>query len=191
MKAPSAEKLLEIVRQYYSADPKYVNSLDPSPEWKRFGKLRQRAFDSTHDRWSHKVVREVRRELPGYVVGDFTGPDPSFMVSAYADPIRPKGESVVIGHLSILAPVYTVYAVRYGSAGRDRLDAKVYYDDLPQELRAAAEVIAQKIEAEFEAPWLPPSVARTPVPLYIADYGLGEATLFHALFTFQPDNVPY
>jgi len=191
MNAPSAEKLLEIVRQYYSADPKYVNSLERSPERKRYAAKWQRVLDSTLDRWRRAVVDEVERELPGYLVLDLTGPDAAFTVAAYADGFRPKGESVVVGHLSMLTPVYAVYAVRYQLSGRERVGSTVHYDELPEELRPAAEVIARRIEAEFEAPRIPASISQTPIPFYVDYLEPGEATLFHALFNQRPDNLVY
>ncbi|MBZ4335525.1 hypothetical protein K8556_32330 [Corallococcus sp. AS-1-12] len=58
------------------------------------------------------------------------------------------------------------------------------------ELRGIAEVVAQRIEANYGATALPLEVAQTPVPLYVNFMKPPETTLFHALFTSEPWNIP-
>jgi hypothetical protein len=64
------------------------------------------------------------------------------------------------------------------------------FDPLRPETRAPADIIARRIEATFGANMLPREMARTPVPLYVQWKEPPETTLFHALFTSQPESLP-
>jgi hypothetical protein len=57
-------------------------------------------------------------------------------------------------------------------------------------MQSAADVIARKLEETFGVEKLPRELARTPVPLFVKWVEPPETTLFHALFTNEPDNVP-
>ncbi|MBZ4415256.1 hypothetical protein [Myxococcus sp. RHSTA-1-4] len=83
-----------------------------------------------------------------------------------------------------------VYGVRYDFVGRQRYNPRLSFEPFPPEMREPAEVIARKIEATFDVRRLPREVAATPVPLYVHNTEPPETTLFHALFTSQPDNIP-
>jgi hypothetical protein len=97
---------------------------------------------------------------------------------------------VVVGCVSILAPVYTVYGVRYEYSRGKRLRDEVFFEPLPAEMRGPAGVIARGIEATFGVSVLPRELAGTPVPLFVDPREPPDTTLFHALFISQPASVP-
>ncbi|RKH15360.1 hypothetical protein D7V97_00475 [Corallococcus sp. CA053C] len=61
---------------------------------------------------------------------------------------------------------------------------------IPFDLRDAARKVSQRIEANYGATALPLEIAQTPVPLYVHFMKPPETTLFHALFTSEPWNIP-
>ncbi|WNG22056.1 hypothetical protein F0U63_17595 [Cystobacter fuscus] len=58
------------------------------------------------------------------------------------------------------------------------------------EIKAPAEVITRRVEAEFGFTRLPREMAQMPVPLFVQWKEPPETTLFHALFTNEPENIP-
>ncbi len=102
----------------------------------------------------------------------------------------PPFDWMVVGCLSILAPIYIVYAVEYGRVETKRLNPRLRFEPFPPERQAVADVLSRKIEARFGASKLPRELAETPVPLYAQWVEPPETTLFHVLFTNEPDNVP-
>ncbi|MFL5356068.1 MAG: hypothetical protein ACJ8AN_25805, partial [Archangium sp.] len=96
---------------------------------------------------------------------------------------------VVVGCVSILAPVYTVFGVRNTYTGKERSD-QVFFEPLPPEMQAPADLIARRIEARFEASKLPREIADTPIPLFVDPQEPPNTTLFHALFSSSPESVP-
>ncbi|AKJ00353.1 Hypothetical protein AA314_01979 [Archangium gephyra] len=67
--------------------------------------------------------------------------------------------------------------------------AKVFFDPLPPEMQALAEVVGRKIEAMFGAEALPRELAETRIPLIVEFLEPPATTLFHALFSTDPENV--
>jgi hypothetical protein len=187
----SAEQLLAIVRGYWpSEDLDVYCGFKRTPELERFDELWKREVENL-DRW-RTFLASFRAELPGFTLSDITAPvDASFRCGAYAkaDRQQPHREWVVVGCLSILAPVYTVYGVQYTDDGKTR-SHEVFFEPLPPEMRAPAELIASRIEARFEASALPREIAETPIPLYVEPRKPPETTLFHALFIGDPERVP-
>ena len=92
--------------------------------------------------------------------------------------------------VSILAPVYAVYGVRFEYGETTRVLREVEFDPRRPEIRVPAEVIARRIEAVFGFSALPREVAETPVPLFVQWKQPPETTLFHALFTNEPGSLP-
>jgi len=95
----------------------------------------------------------------------------------------------VVGCLSILAPVYTVYGVQHEYQGKKFVDGKVFFDPLPPEMQALAEVVGRKIEAMFGVEALAREIAETRIPLIVDFVEPPATTLFHALFASDPENV--
>jgi hypothetical protein len=189
---PSREQLISIAQNYWRSDKEYQLRQEKSPEDKR----REARWDQELkkiDRW-HAFLRDVRQELPNFTIGDGTAtPDACFRCVAY--PVRghplPPHHWVVVGCVSILAPIYIVYAVEYGRVGnRTRLNPRLSLEPFPPEMRLPADVFARKFEETFGVGKLPREIAETPVPLFVKWVEPPETTLFHALFTNEPDNVP-
>ena len=183
----SREDLLSIVRNYWRADKTYDYTPGRPPErisldarWK--GEL------AKLDEW-FAFLDELRRELPEFRVGDATAPpDGAFRCMAFTNPSSLYFK--VVGCKSILAPVYTMYGVHYEKVGRQRRTVRVSFEPLPEEMRHPAEVIARKLETTFGVEALPRELADTPIPLIVDSVEPPRTTLFHALFTSEPDSLP-
>lgn len=187
----SAEQLLAIVSNYWpSEEPDVSYGLVRTPARERFDELWKRELQKI-DRW-RAFLASFRAELPGFTLSDITAPvDASFRCGAYSNEDRQQTqrEWVVVGCLSILAPVYTVYGVQYTYDGKKRSHS-VFFEPLPSEMRAPADLVASRIEASFEASALPRELAETPIPLYVEPRKPPDTTLFHALFIGDPERVP-
>jgi hypothetical protein len=194
----SAEYLLSVVRQYWRSDHEFDGKLERSPELKRFQALWEEKLKKMDD-W-YVLVDELQAALPQFGVGNATATsDASFRCSVYTarEPVYSSQENeplarrwVVVGCVSILAPVYTVYGVQYDYRGEERIADRVFFDPLPPEMRAPAEVVARKIEAMFGIEAVPREVAETRIPLIVYPHEPPDTTLFHALFTSWPESVP-
>ncbi|MCY1044478.1 hypothetical protein OV208_24370 [Corallococcus sp. bb12-1] len=191
--SPSAQELLAIARHYWRDDDLYDFRLDHSPEYSRYEALwkeKRKEFD----RWL-ALMRQLKQAFPDCDVWDYTPPsaNPAFGVIV-APPNEktlrgPQLEWRVVGYLSILAPVYTVHCVRHEVYGQHHTDSKVFLGPTPLELQGIADVIAQRIEADYGATALPLDIAQTPVPLYVHFMRPPQTTLFHALFSSEPWNI--
>lgn len=188
----SADHLVAVAQTYWRADKIYHSRVDSSPEHQRLGELWEKELQKI-DRW-WAFLDGLRQDLPDLTIGDATAtPDACFRCAAYS----PRTEEpsaltrfIVVGCVSILAPVYTVYGVEYVGSDTKRLRARVCFEPLPPAMRHTADVIAQRIEATFKVAALPREVADTPIPLYVEPRAPPETTLFHALFTSEPASLP-
>jgi hypothetical protein len=97
---------------------------------------------------------------------------------------------VVVGCVSILAPVYAIYGLQLGYRGKQRIDERIFLEELPPEMQAPAELVARKLEATFGLTALPRELARTPVPVIVEPKEPPHTTLFDALFISRPESVP-
>jgi hypothetical protein len=132
-------------------------------------------------------------ELPGFTIGNITVPfDACLRCAAYPKNDDPalRFEWVVVGCVSILAPVYTVYGVRYERKGKERLNSKIFFDLSSSELGHVSAILCKSIEAAFGFSALPREIADTRIPLIVDPQQPPNTTLFHALFTGQPESVP-
>lgn len=73
---------------------------------------------------------------------------------------------------------------------REVIAARLFLEPLPPEMQAPAKLIARKIEARYGAEALPRELAELRIPLIVEFKEPPETTLFHALFTSQPENLP-
>ncbi|HYO74636.1 MAG TPA: hypothetical protein VEU33_52045 [Archangium sp.] len=190
----SAEDLLAVVRNYFRSDKDFNHRLESSPEYDRFSERWEQALEKM-DQW-RALLRDIGRALPDFDIGNITATSTSCLRCATypKNIIRPiSSSSAVVGCLSILAPVYTVYGVqstyRYTDKGRERSE-KVFLYSLPAEMQARASVIARGIETAFGAEALPREIAETRIPLIVEPQEPPDTTLFHALFISQPERVP-
>jgi hypothetical protein len=194
----SSEHLLSVVRNYWRSDHEFDDKLENSPETKRLQRVWEQELKKM-EQW-RVLLRDLGAALPHFNIGNATATcDASFRCSVY-----PNRESVytnqenepqsrrwaVVGCVSILAPVYTVYGVQYDYKGKERIAERVFFDPLPPEMQAPAEIVARKIEAMFGVEALPREIAETRIPLIVEPQEPPATTLFHALFTSQPERVP-
>jgi len=187
----TAESLITLVRNYYRADRDFDLGLENSPEGDRFLDRWDQEIEKM-DQWD-AFVDEVQAALPHFIVSNITSTcDASFRCAVYlrARHEPPPSAWVVVGCVSILAPVYAVYGVHYRIQDRRRHTDQIFLDALPPELQAPAEVVARKLEATFGVTALPHELARTPVPLIVEFKEPPYTTLFDALFISQPDSIP-
>jgi len=184
----SAEQLVEAIRPYYRADRDYEMQEDASPEDHRLNHFWHEVHERDGARWD-VVIDAIEREHPEYRLGHITNSDPCFKVSVYDEMFESAGrevEFVTVGCMSMIAPVYTVYCVRWLSIKGVHIFSEALYEPLPPRVRRPTEVIARAIEAEFKVTRLPRELAETFIPFNVRDRDVGETNLFHALFTPDP-----
>jgi hypothetical protein len=189
--ALTAEQLLSIVRNYWPSDLESYLKPEGSPEVARLHELWGKELKKM-GRWA-EFVRALNEDLPEFTVGNITATfDACLRCGAYPRTNRPPSSSgwVVVGCVSILAPVYTIYGMQYEFRGEKRLGEKVCFEPLPAAMRAPADLIARKLESTFGVSALPRELAEAPVPLFVEPLRPPNTTLFHALFSSQPESVP-
>ncbi len=183
----STAELLAIARKYWRADKAY----DGSPEHRRLTDLWEQELEKLGQWWA--LLDELKRELPGFTLGNATAtPDACFRCAAYSPVDTPSSARrfIVVGCVSILAPVYTVYGVEYVLLDNKRHDRRVFFDPLPAEMQHPAQAISRRIEAAFNVDALPRDMADIPIPLHVEPVEPPNTTLFHALFTSEPASLP-
>jgi hypothetical protein len=189
--ALSAEQLLSIARHYWPSNKDTLLQQERGPEMERLYEQWAEELQKL-DRWK-AFLEDLERELPEFTLGSGTATaDACFRCVAYpakGQPL-PSLRWVVVGCVSILAPVYTVYGVQFEYTDSRRIFRKLDYGPLPAEVRRPAEIIARRIEATFGAEVVSREVAATPVPLFVQWKEPPDTTLFHALFTNEPENLP-
>ncbi|MFY0525948.1 hypothetical protein ACN28I_23300 [Archangium gephyra] len=183
----STEQLSSIARKYWRSDRAY----DGSPEHRKLTDLWDQELKKLGQWWA--LLDELKEELPDFTIGNATAtPDACFRCAAYS-PVDEQSSAhrfIVVGCVSILAPVYTVYGVQYVLVGNKRHQRRVFFAPLPVEMRHAADVISRKLEATFGVYALPRDMADIRVPLYVEPVEPPDTTLFHALFTSEPESLP-
>ncbi|WP_309895927.1 hypothetical protein [Archangium sp.] len=187
--------MIALVRNYYRADRDFDLGLENSPEWERFQTRWEQELEKM-DQWD-AFVDEAQAALPRFMVSNITSTcDASFRCAVYSEtetvPLvrRPVSRWVVVGCVSILAPVYAVYGLQFSYQGGRRSTDQLFLEALPPEMQAPAEVVARKLEATFGVTALPHELARTPIPLIVEFKEPPHTTLFDALFISIPDSVP-
>jgi hypothetical protein len=184
---PTREQLLSIALDYWPSVKDYEQ--EPSPEdERRFAVCEQKLQE--HDRWL-AFLDELDKDLPGFTIGDYTGPGPCFCCVAYPPEGKPPNPHwVVAACVSFLAPVYTVYGVQFDYGDNERVFKKLALWPLPSEIQAAAGIIARRLEETFKVSALPHELAELRVPLFVQFTAPPETRLFHALFLDDPTNLP-
>ncbi|RKH14262.1 hypothetical protein D7V97_03525 [Corallococcus sp. CA053C] len=187
---PSTAELLAIARHFWPA-PGPGDSDETSPEYVRLFKRWDEAIQDL-PQW-HGFLEHLDTLLPGFTLGDGTGPTRvSFRCVAYPAkgiPMPPIPWAVV-GCMSILAPVFTVYGISFEYQGRKRSKAQLHLDPLPEAMTGTARLIAQELKARYNVSELPREVAATPVPVVVEWTRPPQTTLFDALFDSEPTSVP-
>ncbi|WP_147448782.1 hypothetical protein [Corallococcus terminator] len=186
------EQLLEVAGRYWRTDEQYYLRQERSPKAERLEALWEQELPKM-GRWN-AFLETLERLLPGFEMGDGTAPTtaPCLRCIAYPpdDGTVPLVRWAVIGCVSILAPVYAIYAVRKKREHGGWRSPEAHFDPLPDSLILPAQVMGSAIEAEFGAGLLPWEMAHRPVPLFVEWKAPPETTLFHALFTASPEVIP-
>jgi hypothetical protein len=187
----SVENLISIARDYWPSDMETSLRPDRSPQATRLQERWQQEL-ANMDKW-REFLHVLGGDLPDSSIGDATTTfDACLRCAAYParDRTPPHLDWVVVGCVSILAPVYAVYGVRYECINRKRTNHSLFLGPLPPEMRVPAAAIARRIEAAFGSRELPREIAETPVALFVDPHQPPNTTLFHALFASQPERVP-
>lgn len=192
----TVDQLLAIARRYWRDDKRYDNADEFSPE-----QLRLQA------RWSEEIARSdwwyafaerLGRRLPSYSIGSHTATGEAswkFLVYDKSGDDPSTFRFVVVGCVSLLAPVAALYAVQYdfgerGEFGRKRFNPRLSFTPLPPEMEQVGDTLAREIEAYFGAELLPRQLLETPVPLIANFKEPPHTTLLHVLFTHEPTALP-
>ncbi|WP_157758507.1 hypothetical protein [Cystobacter fuscus] len=189
----SLEQLIAVASRYWPSNRNgdYRPGQQISPEARRLHELWEQEIKNINRWWA--FLDELRGELPGFSIGDATAtPDACFRCVVYPDKGRPLPDLhwVVVGCVSIIAPVYAVYGVQFEDREKTRVFRAMDFELQRPEIKAPAEVIARRVEAKFGFTRLPREMAQMPVSLFVQWKEPPETTLFHALFTNEPENVP-
>lgn len=187
----SAEQLTAIACDYWPRSMEAALHPEVSPQLERL-RERWRQTLAEMERW-RSFVERLKEDLPGFTVGEITSTvDACLRCAVYPRDVHrpPNADWAVVGCMSILAPVYSVFAVRLAYRNGKRVGHSLFFDALPPELETIAGVLSKGLEATFEVQALALEWATRPVPLWVEPHQPPDTTLFHALFTSEPASVP-
>ena len=185
------DDLIAVARSYWDSSGDALFKLETSPERQRLHARWAQQLENMSD-WN-AFLDELESELSQFIVGDtLTTGDagPRCIIYPSKEARTPLGNWVVVGCLSLLAPVYFVYGVECDSVGGAFRNHKASFEPPPPHMAVAAHAVAEKLEARFGLTAVPLDIARTPVPLFVGFKAPPETTLFHALFTSEPSSIP-
>jgi len=190
--------LLALVRRYYPRGSAW-NDHDHNPppdlpeEIKRLAALweRELANDETWQR-----LKQTLRDCLSQGVGEMSVPvhDAGRRCAVYLDHFKdvPRGQParIVVGAVSLIAPLYYVYGVNR-TYDDPRNPDQLLVELPPGEMKEVGEVVARCIEQVYDYRPLPVELARVPVEGLCMDHMRFEGwTLLEALFTTDPANLP-
>ena len=188
----STEDLIKRVRDYYDSSNAFLFTPEPTPEEARRQALWSKWIE---DMQAWKDFRAaLRSELPDYMTGEtYSSADggPRCVIYPPQDSRTPSSNWLVVGCVSLLAPVYFVYGAECDSSEEGGFrNMKASFEPPPPNMRSPAQVIARTIETSFGFSAVSREVAETPVPLFAGRLKPPETTLFHTLFTSAPSSIP-
>jgi len=184
----TADALVRLVHRYYPSgilidEPRYKSS----EEAQHLEKLLQDTMQHMHD-WERFVLR-LHDEFPGCMLWDQTllQHDPCYVCQVALPGMEMGGSryDAVVCMLSLLAPVYAIYATHTLDAGA-LLESWIRFPPLPPEFQAHEARLAELIESTFGFTRLATDVLATPVPELrprTGHFALGGARLIDCLFT--------
>lgn len=135
----------------------------------------------------------LRSELPDHIIGEtYSSADggPRCIIYPPKDSRTPSSNWLVVGCVSLLAPVYFVYGAECDYIEGSLRNIKTSFEPAPLKMSLPAQLIARTIEASFGFSAVPREIAKTPVHLFAGLLGPPKTTLFHTLFTSAPNSIP-
>ena len=177
---PSTKELLAVSRAYWPSSLEAYLHPETCPEYQRLQE-RWRQELAHLDRW-HAFLDVIKNDLPRFTVGDATATvDACWRCVVYPrEGNSSASDWAVVGCVSILAPVSTLYALHQGE----------FFSQPSSEMRAISDVLTRSIESTWKAVALSQDITQTPVSLWVDPHQPPDTTLFHALFTSQPGRLP-
>ena len=190
----TVDELLARARHYWPANLDWYFRGEETPETARRFALWEQQWRQHGKQW-HALLTDLAKDLPGFSIRDATAPSDVCFRCAVRLPREGTTPlvQVVVGCLSMIAPVYSVYGLQYEvspATGTKPSDPRLFLDALPPEMHEPANALAKRMEAVFGASPLLAGLAGTPVPLCVNITCPPRTTLFHALISDQPDSVP-
>lgn len=187
----SKDDLIEIVQSHYRSSNTFLFTLEPSLEENRRQALWSRWIEN-REPW--KAFRaKLRSELPHYETGaTYSSADggPRCIIYPPRESLAPSSNWIVVGCVSLLAPVYFVYGVECNYAEGRLQNDRASFEPPPSSMALPTQIVARTIETMFSFSALPHELAQTPVPLYAGSIEPPQTTLFHTLFTNEPSSIP-
>lgn len=189
---PSLDELLTVARRYWPTSNAHIERGERSPERDRMYAHWLAEWHRREPAWDAFLVEVQRTLFQSYVMEGSSPSDAGLRCSVYlpAENRRGTHRDIVVGCMSFIAPVYSVYGVRYQLIHRRRRNPRLFLEELPRRMHWPAQVLAERLEARFGLTRLPPELAATPVPLFVDWQEPPHTTLFHALLTSEPENLP-
>ncbi|ATB29762.1 hypothetical protein MEBOL_003217 [Melittangium boletus DSM 14713] len=136
---------------------------------------------------------KLSEALPNFITGE-TGSTSDGALRCIVYPPEaarvPTSNWIVVGCVSILAPVYFVYGVECDYADGRLQNPRASFERPPSSMDFPAQMVARTIEMAFGYSAVPRDIAETPVPLFAGLLEPPKTTLFHALFTNEPSSIP-
>lgn len=190
----TVDELLARASHYWPQNLDWYFRGEETPETARRLALWEQQWQQHGKQW-HALLAELAKDLAGFSIRDATAPSDVCFRCAVRPPREEKTSiaQAVVGCLSMIAPVYSIYGLQYEVNPRTGLktsDPRLFLDALPPDMSEPANAIAKRMGAVFGYSPLPPGLAGTSVPLCVNITCPPRTTLFHALISDQPDSVP-
>lgn len=185
------EALTAVVHDYYDSSSERLYTSEISPRTQRLQALWARKLEDMTT-WND-FLHELEHDLPEFIVGDTLSTSdggPRCMIYQHKDARPPKSHWIIVGCVSLLAPVYAVYGVERSYLENGSRQERVTFNPLPHSMKHPTQVLSRKLETAFGYSAISLETMAAPVPLFVGGKDSSEATLFHALFTSDPDSIP-
>ncbi|HZH15934.1 MAG TPA: hypothetical protein VE057_16410 [Archangium sp.] len=194
MRAFTRAELLRIAHDHYPPGSTVFIDIDRStPEFQRFSAAWKKAM--TWERWA-SLLGGLRAAFPGLPVGNVTQPGMSACLRCcvYLERPLPDGGRVLTrlaGAVSVLAPLYLVYATVQHIRADGTYSRPRYFLQPPDAIKPHAELLVQHLEWELDYRPFPLELANVPVPSRCVYFlNGGEPSLLDALLGRDLDNLP-
>jgi hypothetical protein len=187
----SAADLAKAVRSYYDSSNDFLFTSEPTPEENRRQALWTQWIENMEPWKAFRAA--LKSELPNYIIGEtYSSADggPRCIVYPPKDSRTPSSNWLVVGCVSLLAPVYFVYGAECDYVDGSLRNIRYSFEPPPPNMSLPAQVVARTIEASFGFSAVPREIVEMPVPLFAGLLQPPKTTLFHALFTSAPNSIP-